>query len=456
MNPYPPKHRLPVFTLVSALAFIGPAHAASPSFDCAKAATPIEKLICKEPQLADLDARLETTIRDKLAQDPAARATLLADERHWLQSRDHACSGQAAAAQTQPAIACLTAAYQSRIAVLNTPPTANLCEKIVASYKALLSGDPEAPFHKGVYGQSPLATLAGNAASGVSLAPHDAVLGQDPQLGLEAWAAQQKPPIALTAAIQSKLASHNIIDRLSGTNIYAASTIDGTADCYDSVAFEVKGASAELTQDPGNWNDENGAGCGVTRSFGKVDATPAAFQESYDYTPALTSSLSVSGWSGDRFGPVCTIDFHFAPRFAPQGTFNAWDQSCKARDCAALRRAALGLVETIQADPRGAEQNLDAKLTPAQRSAFQTMKAATHIKTSQKIPADPAQLTDKSPLLLPLVVGNHLYLARAGHFTIGWRGFSDWSVKIDQRGRRQIAAFAIGMTKGKLVKADVK
>ncbi|MHB8884256.1 MAG: lysozyme inhibitor LprI family protein [Methylovirgula sp.] len=456
MNALPRKHALPVFTLLSALTFIGPAHAAGPSFDCTKAATPIEKLICKEPRLADLDARLERTIRDKLAQDPTAGAALLAAERQWLRSRDNACSAEAAAAQTQPAVACLTAAYQSRIAALSTPPTANLCDKIVASYKTLLASDPDAPFHKGFYGQSPLATLAGNAASGVSLAPHAAVLGLDPQRGLKAWAAMQKPPVILPEAIQSKLASHNIIDGLPGTNIYAASTIDGTADCYDSVAFEVKDASAELAQGPGNWTDENGAGCGVTRNFGKVGATPAAFQESYDYTPALASSLSVSGWSDNRFGPVCTIAFQFAPRFAPQGTFNAWDQSCKGRDCAALRQAALGLVETIQADPRGAETTLDAKLTPAQRRAFYAMKAAAHIKTPQKIAADPAQLTDKSPLLLPLVVGPHLYLARAGHFSIGWRSFSDWSVKIDRRNGHQIAAFAIGMTNGKLVKADVK
>ena len=69
---------------------------------------------------------------------------------------------------------------------------------------------------------------------------------------------------------------------------------------------------------------------------------------------------------------------------------------------------------------------------------------------------DPAQLLDSSPLTLPLVVGGQLYLAHVGHFTIGWRNYSDWSVKLDERqGERvkPVAEIAIGMTKGKLKEA---
>jgi len=72
---------------------------------------------------------------------------------------------------------------------------------------------------------------------------------------------------------------------------------------------------------------------------------------------------------------------------------------------------------------------------------------------------DPAQLLDSSPLTLPIVVGGQLYLAHVGHFTIGWRNYSDWSVKLDERAGadvKLVAEIAIGMTKGKLKDASVK
>ncbi len=52
-----------------------------------------------------------------------------------------------------------------------------------------------------------------------------------------------------------------------------------------------------------------------------------------------------------------------------------------------------------------------------------------------------------------------LYLARVGHLTIGWRNYSDWSVKLDMRKgdeAKPVAEIAIGMTKGKLKEASVK
>jgi uncharacterized protein YecT (DUF1311 family) len=68
-----------------------------PSFDCAKAATPIERAICAAPALAQSDlelTRLYTEIRhgyDTLA----ARAELQALQRQWLRERDKTCRAAA-------------------------------------------------------------------------------------------------------------------------------------------------------------------------------------------------------------------------------------------------------------------------------------------------------------------------------------------------------------------------
>ncbi|AIP61430.1 lysozyme inhibitor LprI family protein [Burkholderia pseudomallei] len=61
------------------------------SFDCAKASSPIEHLICSTPQAADADLRLAaaySAARAK-ASDPAA---LKADQRKWMKDERDACS----------------------------------------------------------------------------------------------------------------------------------------------------------------------------------------------------------------------------------------------------------------------------------------------------------------------------------------------------------------------------
>lgn len=348
-------------------------------------------------------------------------------------------------------------ASATRLAAQSAPVAPRLCRTAAAIYKGSFTVDPRAPSSKSFYPQSPLTALAAKAGSGIRIAPHIAETGKDN--APRHWERNQNPPFSMPPALRDAIGKSDFIDRLPNTGFYAASSIEGTAHCYDSTYYEVKQGRVELAAGPGNWNDDDGAGCGVSRAFGTIGAMPVAFEEDYDYSPSMTSSLSISGWTNGRFGPSCTISFRFAPRFAAQGTYNAWQQSCAAANCDALRNAALGLVETVQAGPRDAVTGLLNKLTPAQKAAFLRMASDAHIKPPETSVADTAELTDTAPLALPLVVDNRLYLALAGHFTIGWRTFSDWSVKIDQRKGKElgeVAAFAIGMTKGRLKSADVK
>ena len=74
-------------------------------------------------------------------------------------------------------------------------------------------------------------------------------------------------------------------------------------------------------------------------------------------------------------------------------------------------------------------------------------------------PKTAAALTDTSPLLLPMLVDGHVFLASVGHFTIGWRVFADWKVTVEAGEAdktREIARFAIGMTPGPIASVTVK
>ena len=78
---------------------------------------------------------------------------------------------------------------------------------------------------------------------------------------------------------------------------------------------------------------------------------------------------------------------------------------------------------------------------------------------TQDAAADADLLLDTAPLLLPLVYNGQVYLASVGHFTVGWRIYADWSVKLDrlQDGKPQTqASFAIGMKRGQLIKTAVE
>ncbi|MEI9984036.1 MAG: lysozyme inhibitor LprI family protein [Aliidongia sp.] len=101
----------------------GPALAAGPSFDCSRAAAPVEKLICGSPALSALDDKLAAAFRARHdAADDAGRASLQQEERRWAQGRAAACNipvkGEVAEPQRPAAEACLTGQYNTRLAEL--------------------------------------------------------------------------------------------------------------------------------------------------------------------------------------------------------------------------------------------------------------------------------------------------------------------------------------------------
>jgi uncharacterized protein YecT (DUF1311 family) len=90
--------------------------APAPSFDCAKAASAIEKSVCANAALARLDRQVgEAYARRREADfNPKARTAVLAEQRSWLAARNKACGGGDAA--------CLSDSYRKRLAALQANP----------------------------------------------------------------------------------------------------------------------------------------------------------------------------------------------------------------------------------------------------------------------------------------------------------------------------------------------
>lgn len=100
--------------LVTPWLFSGPAY--SQSFDCAKAATPVEHSICDDKKVGDLDVELANQVKEERAASPNQQIFILKSERRWLGIRDMQCWAEGASGRQVRD--CLEATYKSRITEL--------------------------------------------------------------------------------------------------------------------------------------------------------------------------------------------------------------------------------------------------------------------------------------------------------------------------------------------------
>jgi uncharacterized protein len=304
--------RLFLFFVPGAFLTIAPAKAQAPSFDCGKATTEVERLICSSPSLADLDAQLAGAVKKALAASPAQRDSLLAAERNWTRDRDKKCaaSGPQTKAEGSDPKSCLAEAYRARISELQSNDAnasaetsargkTEVCRKIADRYRALIKANPQAPYAKSSYAESPLEVLTSAKGSGVTVAEpvaefHAKVGGLERELF--DWAKRLPQPFVLPADILDEIEfGVNLrVDRLPGSNYFAASTIEGRDKVYSGVYFAVEKGRAHLAAAPKGWTGElRGGG---TYSFGTFDGAPVAFADDSagisDFS--LTTQLTVT------------------------------------------------------------------------------------------------------------------------------------------------------------------
>lgn len=99
---------------------IGNIALAAPSFNCSLAKAPIEKVICANPDLSDLDAELSKNFSAaRLQLDTSHAELLLAQQRAWLGSRVANCRVTkdilASKERTQDVTSCLVNLYGLRV-----------------------------------------------------------------------------------------------------------------------------------------------------------------------------------------------------------------------------------------------------------------------------------------------------------------------------------------------------
>lgn len=104
------KSTLLLFAL-GVLFFAASPRAISASFNCGKATSATEKLICKDPKTSALDEKLQQTYKAALAAAaPSSKKALIEEQRHWITYTRNVCQDEN----------CLQRAYADRISILAT------------------------------------------------------------------------------------------------------------------------------------------------------------------------------------------------------------------------------------------------------------------------------------------------------------------------------------------------
>ena len=89
---------------------------AQPSFECTKALSPVERLLCRDRALADMDGEMARLYRERLSELPlSARVGFRQEQREWLAKRE-------ACARTAEMWHCVTALYERRLTDLSSRP----------------------------------------------------------------------------------------------------------------------------------------------------------------------------------------------------------------------------------------------------------------------------------------------------------------------------------------------
>ncbi len=107
---------------------------AAMSFDCAKPANPAQQLVCNDPQLSDLDRRLQASYQQALARPGADQATLTTAQGAFATIRD-GC-GDFVDVRT-----CVLEAYQTRLVELAIADPATVAPPVV-TYKCPADSGP--------------------------------------------------------------------------------------------------------------------------------------------------------------------------------------------------------------------------------------------------------------------------------------------------------------------------
>lgn len=240
-----------------------------------------------------------------------------------------------------------------------------------------------------------------------------------------------------------------------------AQVFSGTAHCQNFVFFDAPstGAAHAIVSPPVVRNAEPFSFCyKMTAYAGEVAGVPAFIVET---DRDNTVELSVTPWRDGGWQRQCKVVIRFSD------VFEVTDRFCQGVNCTEMADQALSLLKKVDQNPQAAED------AGGQDGKFKAMKelADGNLQDIQSFPtfggrfhgsyfpsgSDQAQFGPES-VIVRVVVAGETYLARLGHFAIGWQTTPDYLFAAYKRvgdSLEPVAGFYISKTRGKPLSATV-
>ena len=246
------------------------------------------------------------------------------------------------------------------------------------------------------------------------------------------------------------------VHRFGRNPLNMAKVIEGSASCQRFVFFATSadGAARQVVEPDVVKAADPSAFCYRTNAYaGEVAGVPAFVVET-DYDSSV--ELSVTPWRDGGWQSECKVLIHFSDVLEVTGRF------CKDADCGDLADHALGLAKKVDQGQSAAEEK-----AADQNEKFKAMKelASKDARSVRSFPTFGGAMHGSSEVdfapeavLLPLVVGGETFLARVGHFAVGWRIYADYLVAaygMADDHLEPVAGLYISKTRGKPLRATV-
>jgi hypothetical protein len=263
------------------------------------------------------------------------------------------------------------------------------------------------------------------------------------------------------------------IERMPGTDIYMASTVQGTLDCQTSVFLKAaRVANAKPITEPMRFRDVDVC---WTRSgdLGRVFDRPAFIVHGTLNDHTNDEDISVVPWSGRSWGKACKVSFAFRKVFALTRTFCGDHDICKAGEAIAVDVATAydkaRVHDSADLNFRYGPAPTDVAIEAVRRATkglgsdvstpeFPTFGAVS----SANVPAytaDSFVFSYNGFTLFPLMLNGKDYVGAIGHYGVGWResGRTLFAIYSEDNGTlTPLAGFEVDLTNGGLISATVE
>ncbi|KAF1007848.1 MAG: hypothetical protein GAK28_01324 [Luteibacter sp.] len=415
-----------------------PGMANAAGFDCAKASSAAEKLVCATPKLSTLDAELGKVYQDAIKAHPELAEAIRLDQRHWLAERDDTTWTFQSGTPVDEFPKMLADLYQRRIDIL--------------SHIGQKPGGPLDVVQKALPDTGGASDLVQALA-----ARHVITLAKDVEIK-DAKSLPFQPDATLRGEISFD--NGNVTNRvLEGSPIGSAYSIGGTAHCVSEAPYRLDGKKAAAVDMPPVWGED----CMTTHALARVGNDIVALR--MDDGNLSEVVLAASQWKGASFGPAVELVSRFDRTLSLSGAI------CgpKEMPCADFGKLALQYATRYAARPQpGTIDKLDKgmdKATYTAAVAAATAPGGIAPKGSDNGFADLPMFGQNiagyrmtgyasEATFFPIAFRGETLLGMIGHGHVGWRANEDWLVsawRLKQGKLEPVASAYIEVAAGKFL-----